>query len=262
MVKIPLVARNGGLYATAVAADVPSGKRGAALARRLFDIAVRVQPDGRGGVTANAWVYIRGAWRGRIKTNTGYVPVRLMEKGGFGQWETLLIGRATSEDREPWAGTTLAFLHIGGAVTFDNELYSLSLNPKGDTLSVQPYRGPTGILSVHAVDGWGKPVRRASLSVGHLQFSCSHGRKIVMPTGTYGEVFFLLVADSAGREITVNTSLPQLTIHKGVQFVRVGGPLAFDLQVDKSDDGTRWLNATPKLPSGQKLWDVPSNSNA
>jgi hypothetical protein len=260
MVRIPLVVRNGGLYAKGFAADVPLGARKAAPSRRVFDIVVRVQHDSRGEIAGRVWLYIRGSWQGRINTSKGSVPVRLVERQGFGQWQNVIIGRESSDEKDSGWSSPVALLHIGGAITFDNELYSLSVSPKGDSLSIQPYRGPTGVLSVRAVDGYGKPVSRASLSVGHLRFSCSRGRKIVMPVGNYTDVMFTLAEDARGRSITVDSGLPQLTIRKGVQTVKVGGPLAFDLQVDKSDDGTRWLNATPKLPSGQKLWDVPSNA--
>ena len=260
MVKIPLVARNGGLYATAFAADVPAGRRNAAPARRLFDIAARVQPDGRGGVTGKAWIYIRGAWHGRIKTDRGYVPVRLMEKEGFGQWQTVIMGRAdNSELDEP---TSLSLLHIGGAITFDNELYSLRVSPKGDSLSIQPYGGPTGVVRVRAVDGYGRPVRKASMFVGNLRYSCSQGRKVMMPVGNYDEVTFNLQVGDRLNLFTIYPSLPRLTIRKGAQTIDVGGPLSLGLEVGKSSDGARSIAATLLLPQPQQCRDWPTGVKA
>jgi hypothetical protein len=189
-------------------------------------------------------VTLRGGWFGAVKTSNGELRVRATDDNGNGVygdrpetgWETgeKSCGDAvTFSPPEGPSGEDIVVI-LGQAEQVAGKLYSIDVNPVGDSIDVKPYSGDTGLLRVGGIDGKGKPARCENISFfgDNGDFSTAGLQPAESPTGKYWcSAFIAMEKSEYGEDQGVFVVTPQqstLTKNAMLKF-SMGGHIRLQL---------------------------------
>jgi len=262
MTRIPLTKHGNALEARGYLARVPNGKLlGNSGPKRRFDVRVEPASD---KTSYRVSVYVRGAWRGAIKTDRGLVAVRLIDSEGLDKADEIIMDCSDTEATIRVQDDHVT-LSLDKPQAYDNTVYMLSFSPSNGRLTVGPYKGPMGTLVVNPVNGYGR-----LLNKGHAWFSDDRAsnsmsyhilgkQSLSLPAGMYGSMQLYLYAGQVSRyqQLMLSLEMPAVTVAAGKTVtMNVGGPLTFKMKADNYGyTGERYIVCTPQLP-GVKSCDV------
>lgn len=228
--------------------EIKIGPKGSQVVKKAaLDLLVDLRPGARGKLEPyQIEMKRRGNWRGKLQSDSGDVVVETQDQnsnGVYGDW----ISKDDDGDAisyEFWStfnGKRVkdnAVVTLGRAVLIDDGLYSITVSPLGDTVTVAPFAGPVGQLSVKALDGSnnpGKPylltVRGADLELQMLQ---AVPDTISIPAGIYSEIG-VVIAPLGTKGMDVMSGVPvrskrPLEIKPDtLTTVTLGGPVTIEI---------------------------------
>ena len=262
MTRIPLTKHGNALEARGYLARVPNGKLlGNSGPKRRFD--VRVEPEGD-KTSYRVSVYVRGAWRGAIKTDEGQVAIRLIDSDGLDKVDRVILACADTEATIRVQDDHVT-LSLEKPQAYDNTVYVMSFDSSCGRLMVGPYKGPMGTVVVNPVDGYGSLLKkgcawfsddRASSS---LSYHILGKQSLSLPAGMYGSVRLYLYTGkvSESQQLMLSLEMPAVRVTAGKTVtMNAGGPLKFKMSADKDVfTGKRYIACTPYFP-GVKTCDV------
>lgn len=263
MIQVPLK-RQGSFF---VAKAFPiSIQMGSIRRQRVFDLRIQMQRRCDSTPHAKTRLYVTGGWYGSIKTDQGVIQMRLLERGSFGNWSALVIGKPHGSVRTVEGLKRAVTIEPDSPIVFDNQLYCIHISCSGDTVKVEPYKGPTGTVTVSAVNGFGKPIYKYQLCLdrasGHsLNFNLREKQTIRVPAGEYNYA----VADfslNSNNYPGMRSRLPGLSVKRDkVTNLSLGGPVTIKMGIWKSDDGSYSITSKWLLPKPQECDSILDGSD-
>jgi hypothetical protein len=201
---------------------------------------LRVAPGG-----LEAEIVLRGGWYGEIKTDGRGIPLQAGDDNGNGVYgDKLQPGWEDSWERcgdciylgLPGAEGGWPSVPLARAAQLCGNLYSIDVSSIGDSLSIKPYEGDTGLLTVEAVDakGGSSPCDNVSFQ-GDAGYFGSYGEQPArVPTGSYRCWVFIAKEKSeyGGACGIAVTSAPLVVEKDQTARFKVGGPIHFQITPD------------------------------
>jgi hypothetical protein len=176
---------------------------------------------------------------GTIKLGEREVQVRLLDQNCDGKVSVLGSDEGAPDmlwvgldPKKPEAGETRPLTRY---LEDEGRFYELAPRADGGEVTVTPYDGPTGKVSVSAADAEGKPCGTGLLYLASptVQVLRRGGpAEVSLPPGTYGLTYSLGALKDGEPEYTF--SQPKVEVAGGEsQEIRCGGPLALSLEIEQ-----------------------------
>lgn len=165
--------------------------------KAAVDLSVHFATDGaEKRLPMSADLSLRGGWYGKIKSDTGDLTVRAIDKTANGAYDDKVSTKSSGDAVVVLKSLSYPVpiclpcnvLYQGKAVSYAGNLYSLSVNGGGDKLSVKNYTDTVGQAKFDVRDGQKKPVKWFQVEASNKmsKLCCAPGEGLItLPTGEY-----------------------------------------------------------------------------
>lgn len=229
--------------------DQTMGRPGSQITKKAalsLSAAMTVREDGK-EEPDHAVLTLRGGWYGKLRTDEGELDVQVIDMDLDGAFDDpLSVDLARSSvvvgDMILLGGTPTRFedyqklVYIAETSCYDDKLYRFDVSATGDTVTIEPYAGDVGTISVKAIDGYGKPAQcTGSAFYGEAGVFYRSGPRMAVPPGNYGYLTATIMPEQSGPNDDVfgvrvrPDGIVKVAANKET-VVKVGGPMNVEIE--------------------------------